>query len=132
MGPQRLQSARQRYTSRVARYSPLPRRHQWDLAGRAALLGGIWLTALTLLVPGAALAQQGPFVYVPNLNDSDVSVIDTPTNTVAPAVISAGLAPLAAAVRAVAQATSIYLRHDGAIGSGNDNHTLNIGARITW
>jgi len=33
---------------------------------------------------------------------------------------------------AIAQATSIYLRHDGAIGSGNDNHTLNIGARITW
>jgi uncharacterized protein with beta-barrel porin domain len=33
---------------------------------------------------------------------------------------------------AIAQATSIYLRYDGAIGSGNDNHTLNIGARITW
>ena len=33
---------------------------------------------------------------------------------------------------AIAQATSIYLRYDGAIGSGNDNHTLNVGARITW
>ena len=33
---------------------------------------------------------------------------------------------------AIAQATSIYLRYDGAIGSGNDNHTLNVGVRITW
>jgi len=33
---------------------------------------------------------------------------------------------------AIAQATSIYFRYDGAIGSGNDNHTLNVGARITW
>ena len=99
MGPQRLQSARQRSTSRVARYSRLRRRHQLDLAGRAALLGGAWLAALVILAPAAVQAQQGPFVYVPNLNDSDVSVIDTPTNTVAPTVISAGLGPLAAAVR---------------------------------
>ena len=33
---------------------------------------------------------------------------------------------------AIAQASQVYLRYDGAIGSGNDNHTLNVGARITW
>jgi fibronectin-binding autotransporter adhesin len=33
---------------------------------------------------------------------------------------------------AVATATSLYLRYDGAIGSGNDNHTLNVGVRLTW
>src|SRR5579864_6818694 len=37
-----------------------------------------------LLALGApeARAQSGPFVYVPNLGDNTVSVIDTPTNTV--------------------------------------------------
>ena len=33
---------------------------------------------------------------------------------------------------AIAEATSVYLRYDGEIGSGNDNHTLNIGVRLTW
>jgi outer membrane autotransporter protein len=33
---------------------------------------------------------------------------------------------------AVATATSLYLRYDGAIASGNDNHTLNVGVRMTW
>ena len=33
---------------------------------------------------------------------------------------------------AIAEATSVYLRYDGEIGSGNDNHTLNIGVRVTW
>jgi len=33
---------------------------------------------------------------------------------------------------AIAEATSLYLRYDGAIGDGNDNHTLNLGVRVTW
>jgi uncharacterized protein with beta-barrel porin domain len=33
---------------------------------------------------------------------------------------------------AIATATQLYLRYDGAIGSGNDNHTLNVGVRINW
>ena len=70
-----------------------------DRARRAALLGAGWLGALAMLVPDAAHAQQGPFIYVPNLNGNDVTVIDTPTNTVAPTAITAGVAPLAAAVR---------------------------------
>jgi uncharacterized protein with beta-barrel porin domain len=30
----------------------------------------------------------------------------------------------------VAAATQLYLRHDGEIGSGSDNHALNLGVRI--
>jgi YVTN family beta-propeller protein len=70
-----------------------------DHAQRATLLGRVWLTALALLVPGDVRAQQGPFVYVPNLNSGDLTVIDTPTNTAAPTAIPIGLGPLAAAVR---------------------------------
>ena len=32
----------------------------------------------------------------------------------------------------IAAATSVYLRYDGAIGNGTDNHTLNVGVRMTW
>ncbi len=32
----------------------------------------------------------------------------------------------------IAEATQLYLRYDGAIGSGTDNHTLNVGVRLTW
>jgi YVTN family beta-propeller protein len=66
---------------------------------RAALLGGAWLAALAMLVPHAGRAQEGPFTYVPNSSDGTVSVIDTPTNAVAPTAISVGLSPVAAAVR---------------------------------
>src|SRR5205823_13392112 len=68
-------------------------------ATRAALLGGAWLGALAMLAPDAAQAQQGPFVYVPNSGDGTVSVIDTPTNAVAPTAIPVGPSPTAAAVR---------------------------------
>ena len=32
----------------------------------------------------------------------------------------------------VATATQLYLRYDGDIGSGTDNHALNLGIRISW
>jgi hypothetical protein len=32
----------------------------------------------------------------------------------------------------VATATQLYLRYDGEIASGADNHTLNIGLRLRW
>ena len=51
------------------------------------------------VAPHAARAQQGPFAYVPNSGDGTVSVIDTPTNAVAPTVIPVGVSPVAAAVR---------------------------------
>ena len=31
-----------------------------------------------------------------------------------------------------AQATQIYLRYDGEMGNGTDNHALNVGVRISW
>ena len=32
----------------------------------------------------------------------------------------------------IAEATQLYLRYDGDIGSGTDNHTLNLGVRVSW
>ena len=32
----------------------------------------------------------------------------------------------------VATATQLYLRYDGEIASGSDNHTLNVGLRLSW
>ena len=32
----------------------------------------------------------------------------------------------------VAAATQLYLRYDGEIGTGTDNHALNLGVRMTW
>jgi len=32
----------------------------------------------------------------------------------------------------VATATQLYLRYDGEIASGSDNHTLNVGVRLSW
>ena len=32
----------------------------------------------------------------------------------------------------VANSTQVYLRYDGDIGSGTDNHTLNLGVRFSW
>ena len=69
----------------------------WLRGMQAALLVGTG--ALAGLVPDAAQAQQGPFVYVPNGGDGTVSVIDAPTNAVAPTAIPVGLSPVAAAVR---------------------------------
>ncbi len=31
-----------------------------------------------------------------------------------------------------ALATQLYLRYDGEIGSGTDNHAVNLGVRLTW
>jgi outer membrane autotransporter protein len=36
------------------------------------------------------------------------------------------------ATTAIAQATQIYLRYDGEVGGGTDNHILNVGLRVTW
>jgi uncharacterized protein with beta-barrel porin domain len=32
----------------------------------------------------------------------------------------------------LAAATQLYLRYDGEIGSGTDNHTVNLGLRFSW
>src|ERR1700730_10987785 len=60
----------------------------------AALLAGSSLAAVEM-----AQAQQGPFVYVPNVGNNNVSVIDTSTNTTVPPAIAVGTNPQTAAVR---------------------------------
>ena len=52
-----------------------------------------------MLAPDTLLAQQGPFLYVPNASENNVSVIDTPTNTTVPPTIPVGSTPFAAGVR---------------------------------
>ena len=32
----------------------------------------------------------------------------------------------------IAESAQLYLRYDGDIGSGMDNHTLNLGVRFSW
>src|SRR5262249_24147852 len=60
------------------------------------LLAGV--AAVTLLC-GEGLAQQGPFLYVPNFADGTISVVDTPTNTTVPPAITVQTAPITAGVR---------------------------------
>jgi len=32
----------------------------------------------------------------------------------------------------IADSTQLYLRYDGEVGGGTDNHALNLGGRMTW
>jgi uncharacterized protein with beta-barrel porin domain len=32
----------------------------------------------------------------------------------------------------IASSTELYARYDGEVGGGTDNHTVNVGVRITW
>jgi hypothetical protein len=36
------------------------------------------------------------------------------------------------ATTSIAAAAQIYLRYDGEIASGTDNHALNVGVRLSW
>src|ERR1700738_1022534 len=36
------------------------------------------------------------------------------------------------ATTTIAQATQVYLRYDGGVGGGTDNHALNVGVRFSW
>ncbi len=33
---------------------------------------------------------------------------------------------------AIAEATQLYLRYNGEVGSGSDNHVFNLGVRLSW
>ena len=68
-----------------------------------------------MLTPDAVRAQQGPFVYVPNFFDNNVSVIDTPTNAVTGSAIPVGSFPIAAAVRG--DGSLVYVTNSGSSGS---------------
>ena len=70
-----------------------------SLVGRGGtLLAGVSLGAVVTLASGAAQAQSGPFLYVPNNSSSNVSVIDTSTNLVTGGAIPVAISPLWAAV----------------------------------
>ena len=73
------------------------------------MLASIWLGGIAMLAPDAVRAQQGPFVYVPNFFDNNVSVIDTPTNAVTGSAIPVGSFPAAAAVRG--DGSLVYTQH---------------------
>ena len=32
----------------------------------------------------------------------------------------------------IAEATQVYLRYDGGVGGGTDNHAVNLGVRFSW
>ena len=36
------------------------------------------------------------------------------------------------ATTTIAAATQVYLRYDGGVGGGTDNHALNVGVRFSW
>src|ERR1700682_4510891 len=77
--------------------------------GRAALM------ASTVLVPvlagGTAQAQCGPFLYVPNALDNNVSVVDTSTNLVAGSAVAVGGTPFTAGVRG--DGSLVYVTNSG-------------------
>jgi YVTN family beta-propeller protein/autotransporter-associated beta strand protein len=62
------------------------------------LLASVWFGGIAMLAPDV-LAQQGPFLYVPNASDNNISVLDTATNTTVPPTIPVGSTPFAAGVR---------------------------------
>jgi YVTN family beta-propeller protein len=72
----------------------MAQRSKRHVAFVAALLAGSSLAAVEM-----AQAQQGPFVYVPNVGSNNVSVIDTSTNTTVPPAIAVGTNPQTAAAR---------------------------------
>jgi YVTN family beta-propeller protein/autotransporter-associated beta strand protein len=63
------------------------------------------------VAPHAARAQQGPFAYVPNFGNNNLTVIDTPTNAVSPTTIPVGSSPVAAAVRG--DESLVYVTNSG-------------------
>ena len=65
---------------------------------RLSLLASVWFGGIAMLAPDV-LAQQGPFLYVPNASDNNISVLDTATNTTVPPTIPVGSTPFAAGVR---------------------------------
>jgi YVTN family beta-propeller protein/autotransporter-associated beta strand protein len=97
-----------------------------DRRSSTALLGALLAAAL---IPEAVNAQSGPFVYVPNRGDDNVSVIDSPTNTVQPGTISAGNTATAVAVRGD-QSLAYVANFNGASVSVIDTATNTVTATI--
>ena len=115
-----------------------------------------FLAASPLLASGAALAQEqrlpDPSVWGTRTLDLDLRLgwQHEYANTNRPITAALAGAPFAAftvfgatpqrdsavvgfsAKTAIAEATQLYLRYDGEIGSGTDNHALNVGVRFSW
>jgi YVTN family beta-propeller protein len=78
---------------------------------RLSLIASVWLGGMMTVAPHAARAQQGPFAYVPNFGNNNLTVIDTPTNAVSPTTIPVGSSPVAAAVRG--DESLVYVTNSG-------------------
>ena len=63
-------------------------------------------------------------------SSSSVGTRSRRLSTIAPQRDSAILG--VAANTALSETSSIYLRYDGDIGSGADNHALSVGVRFSW
>ncbi len=66
-------------------------------SGKRALMASAFL--LPMIASGAAEAQTGPFLYVPNSGDNTVSVLDSSTGNPVGSAIGVGNSPIAVAVR---------------------------------
>ena len=86
-----------------------------------------------MLAPDVVRAQQGPFLYVPNAGDNNLSVIDTPTNATVSATILVGSAPFAAGVRgdqALVYATNINSNNVSVIDTTTNSVVATVGVGV--
>ena len=93
----------------------------------AALLAGVSWGIAGLLVSGAAQAQSGPFLYVPDSASSNVSVIDTSTNSVPFSAIPVGPG-IAAVVRG--DGSFVYVTNDNGTVTPVDTTANTLGTPI--
>jgi YVTN family beta-propeller protein/autotransporter-associated beta strand protein len=100
---------------------------------RLFLLTSVWLSGIAALAPDTLLAQQGPFLYVPNAGDNNLSVIDTTTNTTVSPTIPVGSAPFAAGVRgdqALVYATNINSNNVSVIDTSTNSVVATVGVGV--
>ena len=100
---------------------------------RLSLLASVWLGGIAVFAPDTLLAQQGPFLYVPNGSDNNISVIDTPTNTTVPPTIPVGSTPFAVGVRgdqALVYVTNISSNNVSVIDTSTNSVVATVGVGV--
>ena len=100
---------------------------------RLSLLANVWLGSIAMLAPDTVLAQQGPFLYVPNASDNNVSVLDTATNSTLPPTIPVGSSPFAAGVRAdqaLVYVTNLISNNVSVIDTGTNSVVATVGVGV--
>jgi YVTN family beta-propeller protein/autotransporter-associated beta strand protein len=100
---------------------------------KLSLLASVWLGGIAMLAPDVVRAQQGPFLYVPNASDNNVSVLDTPTNSTVPPTIPVGSGPFAAGVRgdqALVYVTNINGNNVSVIDTSNNAVVATVGVGV--